>query len=160
MKTEKVSSPDKEITNSIINVEIPEIILTPFACATIINEILKGLLYQKNQIPYPYSWLRNIVNKKRNNDNPNVKDEPVNFKLVNHFRVVSKAYDTLECVMKGIIREFSESLEIIREVIIVFGTTPECPKEIFKINTMPVIKGHNERNHMVQLNKHQQKILR
>lgn len=159
MENEEVLKYSKD-SQSVINVEIPEVILTPIACATLVNEILKGLLYQKSQIPYPYSWLKNVVSKKRDQENTTDKVEPTNFKLINHFRVVSTAYDTLECLMKAIMREFSETTEVIKEVIIVFGTTTECPKEIFMINTDSMVKGHIERNHMGQLNKYQHKILR
>lgn len=159
MKTDEFNSNKK--SECIINVAIPEVVLTPFACATLVNEFIKGLLYQKNQIPYPYNWLKNIISKKRDKKNTiDEKGEPPNFKVINHFRVVSNAYDTLECLMNAIMREFSETMGMIKEVIIVFGTIPECPKEIFVINTVPVVKGHNERNHMVQLNKYQQQILR
>lgn len=160
MKTGNGSQTSKEEPASVINVEITEVVLTPFICASLINEILKGLLYQKNQIPYPYNWLKNIVNKKRGQGHNGDETVPKNFKLVNHFRIVSNAYDTLESLMKGIVTEFSDSVDVIQEVVIVFGTTPECPKEVFTIKTFPVMKGHSEKNHVAQLNKYQSKILR
>lgn len=160
MLSERMLNSKKNETCYALNVEISDIVLTPFTCASLVNEILKGLLYKKSQIPYPYNWLKNIVNKKRDQVNIGEKTGPTNFKLENHFRVVSNAYDTLENLMKAITKEFSESVELIKEVVIIFGTTPECPKEIFSINTVPVMKGHNEKNHIVQLNRYQQKILR
>lgn len=161
MKTEKVSDSKKELPCRDIDIEISNVILTPFTCASLVNEILKGLLHQKNQIPYSYNWLKSIVTKKRQQENNDEKTGPTNFKLVNHFRIVSNAFDTLESLMKAIIKEFSDSLdETIRKVVIVFGTTPECPKEIFTINTTSVMLGHHERNHKEQLIKYQQKILR
>lgn len=40
-----------------IDVKISEMTLIPLACASLVNEILKELLYQKCQIPYPYSCI-------------------------------------------------------------------------------------------------------
>lgn len=160
MISEKVIKSKKKETCFAINVEISDVVFTPFTCASLVNEIIKGLLYKKSQIPYPYNWLKSIINKKRDQTDDGEKAGPTNFKLENHFRIVSNAYDTLESLMKAIIKEFSESLEMIKEVVVVFGTTPECPKEVFSINTIPVMKGHNEKNHIVQLNRYQQKILR
>lgn len=160
MKTEKVSGVKKELPCPVIDIEITNVVLTPFTCASLVNEILKGLLHQKNQIPYSYNWLKSIVTKKRAQDSNGEKTGPANFKLVNHFRIVSNAYDTLESLMKAIIKEFSESLETIRKVVIVFGTTPECPKEVISINTTSIMQGHHERNHKEQLVKYQQRILR
>lgn len=160
MKTSRVSQNVKE-TDYVIDVEVSDLILTPLTCATLVNEILKGLLYQKSQIPYPYNWLKNIVNKKRDKDHTSIeKTGQTNLKLISHFRVVSAAYDILEKLMKGILKELSEPNETLIEVIIVFGTTPECPKEVVTINAFPIIKGHNERNHLAKLNRYQQKILR
>lgn len=160
MKTGKVSDAKKEVHCPVMDIEISNVVLTPFTCASLVNEILKGLLHQKNQIPYSYNWLKSIVTKKREQDSNGEKTGPANFKLVNHYRIVSSAYDTLESLMKAIIKEFSESLETIRKVVIVFGTTPECPKEVFSINTTSVMQGHYERNHKEQLVKYQQRILR
>lgn len=140
-----------------IDLKISEITLTPLACASLINEILKGLLYQKCQIPYPYSWMKNMVDKKRKAHSS--ENKTINFTAANHFRIVSKAYDTLESVMKGILKEFSYK-DNIKEVIVLFGTTPQCPKEVVTIKILPSDTEHNERNHMTELDKYQQKILR
>lgn len=157
METKKELESGNEDSRFVVNVEISDIVLTPLICASLVNEILKGLIYQKSQIPYPYNWLKNIVDKKRKREDNHNTEGSRNFKLVNHFRIVSNVYDTLENVMTAIVKEFSESLETIKEVIIVFGTTPECPKEVFTINFISIMKGHHERNHQI---KYQQKILR
>lgn len=160
MRPESSSHSIKDELRPVINIDISDVILTPVTVSKLVNEIFKHLLYQKNQIPYPYSWLKNIVNRKRGESERNEKSGPTNFKAANHFRVVSKGFDILESLMKGITNEFSESLEIISEIVIIFGTTPQCPKEVFKIKVMPTVKGHSERNHLSELNKYQQRILR
>lgn len=160
MKTKSSPQTENEESGSVINVECSDLVLTQFVCASLVNEIFKGLLYKKSQIPYPYNWLKNIIIKKREQSASSDETKSTNLTVVNHFRVVSNAYDTMESLMTGLIKEFSETVEKIIEVLIVFGTTPECPKEVFTINTLPVIQGHNERNHIAQLKKYQQKILR
>ncbi|XP_018571000.1 MAD2L1-binding protein [Anoplophora glabripennis] len=145
--------------DSLINVKISDV-FTPVTCALLINEILQGLLYQKSQIPYPYNWLKSVVDKKRGISTSEGTARKVNFNAANHFRVVSSAYDTLENIMKGIIKEFSERNDFIKEVVFVFGATPVCPKEIYSIKIPSLAKGHLERNHTNPVCKYRQKILR
>ncbi|KAJ8974316.1 hypothetical protein NQ317_010912 [Molorchus minor] len=142
----------------VIDVNISDVILTPLTCASIVNEILKGLLYQKSQIPYPYNFLKSLVDKKRKQTVE--ENKPINFTAVNHYRIVSSAYDTIEKVTNEIIKEFSENSSHIKEVIVVFGTTPQCPKEVFTINISCLANDHLEINHVNQLVKFRQKILR
>lgn len=144
---------------ALINVKVSDI-LTPVTCAFVINEILQGLLYQKSQIPYPYSWLKSVVDKKRVNSTSEETSRKINFNAANHFRVVSKAYDTLENIMKGIIKMFNETSDWIKEVVFIFGATPLCPKEIYTIKISSLAKGHIEGNHSNHLCKCRQKILR
>ncbi|KAJ8945750.1 hypothetical protein NQ318_012072 [Aromia moschata] len=134
---------------SVINVKVSEVVLTPLCCASLVNEILKGVLYQKSQIPYPYNWLKTLVENKRKQADTEEPKKPINFTAVNHFRVVSSTYDTLECVMNGIMKEFRENGSSIKEVIFVFGTTPQCPKEVFTINVSSVVSGHLEKKSYV-----------
>ncbi|KAL1501631.1 hypothetical protein ABEB36_006927 [Hypothenemus hampei] len=137
-----------------------ELILTPFASASLVNEILKGLLYQKSQIPYPYSWLKEAIEKRRkklSESDANVSKK-LNFTHENHYRTVSKACDFLEVLMKGIAKEFSEN--IIKEIVVMLGTSPNCPKEVVTIQIPHIDQEHIERNHISELNKHLQKVLR
>nr|XP_023022274.1 uncharacterized protein LOC111510587 [Leptinotarsa decemlineata] len=144
----------------VIDVNVSNLIMTPLTCASLVNEMLKGLLYQKSQIPYPYSWMKAVLERKRQRNENESSDRPINHSAANHFRIVSKAYEILESVMQGVIKEFRESVLPIDEVVIVFGTTPQCPKEIFTINVSSLAKGHFERNHLNELNKAHPKILR
>ncbi|XP_030766926.1 uncharacterized protein LOC115890743 [Sitophilus oryzae] len=141
-----------------VNVNISELTLTPYITASLINEIIKGLIYQKCQIPFPYSWLKTVVEKKRKCIEGNIKKR-VNITYENHFRMVSTAYDTINLIMKGITKELSASDNVL-EIIIIFGSTPHCPKEIFTLNVPSVVKEHNEKNHITELNKNLQKVLR
>ncbi|CAH0550109.1 unnamed protein product [Brassicogethes aeneus] len=158
MKTDLKTDKGIPKENMVINVDISEEILTPLACASLVNEILKGLLYQKSQIPYPYTWMKTVVNRKRNNIN-DAQSANRNFSIENHFKVVSTAFDALEEIMSGIRDEFSSSSDV-KEVIIVFGTNPLCPKEVFTIQVSDLAKGHIERNHVNKISQIQPKILR
>lgn len=136
-----------------------ELTLTPLAGASLVNEIIKGLLYQKCQIPFPYVWLKQIVEKRRKllNDNE-AGPKKVNIIHENHYRVVSTAYDQVNLIMRGIEKAFRDST--VKEVVIVFGSSPTCPKEVFTVALPDLATGHFERNHLGQLNKHLQKVLR
>lgn len=150
-------SPYKETE---IKVDICELLPTPFVVATLVNEILKGLLFQKCQIPYSYNWLEHVIEKKRKKASGQQTSKKFNITYENHFRMVSTVYDNINSVMKGILKEFCESTNIVLQVIIIFGSTPNYPKEVYILNLPTIVKGHNEKNHMPELNKHLQKILR
>lgn len=146
------------------NLHIPvvdELTLTPLAGASLVNEIIKGLLYQKCQIPYPYHWLKRVVEKRRQRLNhTEAPSRKVNFAHENHFRTVSKAYDHLDLVMRGIHKEFCDQNSEVQEVVVMFGPSPACIKEAFTIALPVTLKGHLEHNHTGQLNKNLQKVLR
>nr|CAH7720197.1 unnamed protein product [Callosobruchus chinensis] len=144
---------------TVINLKISELILTPLICASLVGEILKGLLYQKNQIPYPYSYMKNTIIKKRQKQEADAPKKD-NITVLNHYRIASSAYDTIENIIKAIKEEFSKNGDHIKEVIIIFGTVPQCPKEIFSISISDLAVGHIERNHIAYMDKYQQKILR
>lgn len=145
---------------SIIDISIPsDFVLTPLSCAFLINEILKDLLYQKAQIPYPYSWLKSVVNKKRKS-----KDETHHnthsFTVHKHFQTVSKTYDSLEKIMNNLNEMFSGVGNNIKEIVIVFGVTPLCPNEVLTIKVSSLAKGHVEKNHTLEMRNKQHKIIR
>ncbi|CAH1163472.1 unnamed protein product [Phaedon cochleariae] len=153
---------NSEITQNslIMKLDISDIVLTPLTCASLINEMLKGLQYQKSQIPYPYSWMKMMVDKKRKHSDNGGPYHGVNLSAANYFHVVSSAYDTLESVMLAITREFRECVNNIKEVTFLFGATPQCPKEIFTIYISCLTKSHVERNHAADLGRYQMRILR
>ncbi|CAH1994508.1 unnamed protein product [Acanthoscelides obtectus] len=148
-----------KVLPTVINLGISELILTPLICASLVGEIFKGLLYQKNQIPYPYGWMESMVIKKRKK--PEVdRSKRENMTVSNHYRTVSSAYDTIEEIVKAFKEEFLNNAEHIKEVVIIFGTMPQSPKEMFSISISDLAVGHIERNHIAYMNKYQQKILR
>nr|CAI5831157.1 unnamed protein product [Callosobruchus analis] len=144
---------------TVINLRISELILTPLICASLIGEILKGLLYQKNQIPYPYSYMKNIIIKKRLKHEAE-KPKKENITVLNHYRTVSSTYDTIEEIIKALKEQFSKCGDHIKEIVLIFGTVPQCPKEVFSISISDLAVGHIERNHIAYFDKYQQRILR
>ncbi|XP_017784013.1 PREDICTED: MAD2L1-binding protein [Nicrophorus vespilloides] len=139
----------KKQLQTTIPVCVEDVILTPLTCGCLINEILKCLLYQKAQIPYPYSWLQSAINKKRNS---------ASFTVQKHHQVASDVFNTLQKMMVNILKELETNLVL--EILIVFGALPFTPKEIYTIKIPKLAKGHNEANHQALIKKHQNKILR
>lgn len=146
--------------NTCINIKITDIILTPLTCAVLINEVIKYLVYQKSQIPYPYNWLQTVITRKRKKTESVSTQTSSNLSVERHYKIASLAYDTVEEMMNNIKAEFKNGSNIVREVLIVFGATPLTPKEVFRIN-MPILHHyHVEANHLKSIPKNQQKILR
>ncbi|XP_060518603.1 MAD2L1-binding protein-like [Cylas formicarius] len=138
-------------------VNVSDVVFTPFACAALIYEIVKGLLFQKNQIPYPYERLKDMVEKRRKKQNGITLR---NYAIETHYRNVSLVYDNLEKINNWIIRDFSKPNSVIKEVLVVFGDTPHCAREVFTISVCALDRGHIERNHLKELRKYLQRILR
>lgn len=146
-----------------IDLEVTDLTFTPFACASLINEIIKTLLYQKTQIPYPYNWLAAAVKKKRDKGNSSDMDDRsavINMKVQKNYELASDAYDTLELILTNLKKEFSDDKLRIFEVVLVFGPTPYTPKEVFSIRIPCLAKGHFETNHKEEIVRNQHKILR
>ncbi|XP_050296616.1 uncharacterized protein LOC126736344 [Anthonomus grandis grandis] len=148
-------------TSQELNIDVSnELILTPFTGASLVNEVLKWLLFQKCQIPYGFNRLKHVVEKRRKNLQEDTGPKKHNFKYENHFRTVSTAYDSLDLIMRGINKEFSAENNTIQEVMLVFGSSTVCPKEVFSIVIPSLAWGHMERNHINGINKHVQNILK
>uniref|UniRef100_A0AAR5Q975 HORMA domain-containing protein n=2 Tax=Dendroctonus ponderosae TaxID=77166 RepID=A0AAR5Q975_DENPD len=152
-----MSQPEKILPVTVTS----ELTLTPLGGALLVNEILKGLLYQKCQIPYSYTYMKQLVEKRRKKlCQQENEPQKVNLTVEKHYRVVSAAYDYMEMVMKGISVQFSDPSSHIKEVVIMFGTSPNFPTEVFTIEMPLVMTGHIECNHIRQLNNHLHKIMR
>ncbi|KAF5273130.1 hypothetical protein FQA39_LY07620 [Lamprigera yunnana] len=141
-----------------IDVNVSGVILTPLMCSTIINEIIKCLLYEKSQIPYPYNWLKSMVNRKRGRENVEIKS--TNYLVERHYRTVSVAYDSLEIVMNNINAEFKTDGSNINRVLILFGSTLYSATEMYTIEVLNLITGHLEENHVQSNSRNQHKVLR
>lgn len=71
--------------------------LTPISCGHIVVELVKFVAYQRQQIPYTYPWLKQVVNKKKLSDDQDVKES---FQSERHFRVASTALENLDFILK------------------------------------------------------------
>ncbi|KAF5293265.1 hypothetical protein FQR65_LT11005 [Abscondita terminalis] len=141
-----------------IKVHVTELILTPLACSTIINEVIKYLLYQKSQIPYPYSWLKSVVNKKRTEKNMQTKFS--NFQVERHYNVVSTAFNSLENLMSSINLLFKNDGNNINRVLIIFGSSVYTAKEVYTFKISNLASDHLEENHSYNNAKNQHKVIR
>lgn len=158
MKTEQFINCGQKLNqnaSSEINVKIKDLVLTPLTCASIVNETIRTLVYNKSQIPYPYNYLTLIVQRKRKEDPKTFK----NFTAERHFQVASSAADVIEDLTKNIKEEFRKGGAAVREVLILFGATPYTVKETFTIRVTNVAKGHAEDTHKVANRKNQHKVM-
>lgn len=73
--------------------------LTSISCGHIVVELVKFIAYQRQQIPYTYSWLKQVINKKKLSD---VSDEHVkqSFQSERQFRIASTALENLDFILK------------------------------------------------------------
>lgn len=143
-----------------IDVNISNLILTPLTCATLVNKVIKCLIYEKSQIPYPYEWLKTIVNKKRKAlENVDNDSDNTNYQAERHFRTVSNAYDTTENMLKQIHNQFKTG-SVIEEIVLLFGGSEMSPKEAYRIRIPRLDTNHLEANHVSTTNKLSHTILR
>lgn len=142
--------------SSEFRIRVKDVVLTSHMCATIVNETLKCLVYNKSQIPYPHNWLTLTVQRKREGD-PDLFE---NFKAERHFQVASSAVDIIENLMKSIKEEFSRCGGDVREVVVMFGATPYMVKEAYTIRFTNIAKGHLEENHKLSNRKNQHKVMK
>lgn len=157
---------DKQ-TRSQLNINLTGTLLTPVACSSLINELLKTLVFQKSQIPYPYNWLKSVIDRKRKKDDDNKEENGNNnngvhkcsqITMEKQFRLASSTYDNLEDIMCHIRKEI-ENCEV-QEVVLLFGPTPFTPKQVFSIKLPAIARGHLEVNHHQRNNRNQHNVLR
>lgn len=137
-----------------INVKVSDLPLTPFTCAVLVNEIIKYLIYEKCQIPYTYYYLKSLIKEAKN-----ISETVTNITTAKHYQNIVAAYDTLENIMLNISSEFKSSENVIKRVLIIFGATPYCAKQVYSIKIPLISHDHVESNHAQAVLKHQHKIL-
>ncbi|RZC34417.1 ribosome-releasing factor 2, mitochondrial, partial [Asbolus verrucosus] len=111
------------------------------------------------QIPYPYAWMKNIVTKKRRSLEEASANKQTNFTLHKYYQTVSSTYDALENIMTNMVNHFTHFSDNLKEVVFVFGVTPVCPFEVYTIRISTVARGHLEKNHVMENNRKQLKVL-
>ncbi|XP_068618986.1 uncharacterized protein [Battus philenor] len=101
--------------------------LTTISCGHIVVELLKFVAYQRLQIPYTYQWLKQVVSKKKSN-----QDKKDTFQSERHFLTASTALDNLDFLIKSLLKEI-DGPSIPEEVCIAFGGTPVTCKEVYRL---------------------------
>lgn len=143
-----------------INLLIDGLVLTPGACSSLLNELIKSLLYEKSQIPYTYTWFKNIVCKKRKSLENGSGTTGNEYTAKKYYNVISKAYDALEEIMENLSKELKNKSNHIEEVLIIFGVTPLNPKQTISIKLVNIMHDHIDVNHVQSNFRKQQNILR
>lgn len=141
-----------------LNVDLKGTLLTPIACSSLINELIKTLIFQKSQIPFPFNWLKSVVERKRKGVQCDNNTKPSKMAIERYYRLASSTFDNLEEIMCHIRQEIETSE--VQEVMIIFGTTPFSPKQVFCVKMPEIVRGHLEVIHQQANNKNQHNILR
>lgn len=150
---------NKEETKLNIDVNVTNLVLTPITCSTLVSKVIKCLIYEKSQIPYPYEWLQTIVNKKRKLDSETESENSKNYQAERHFRTVSSVYDNTESILKEIKQQFKSGTPI-EEILLLFGGSEMSPKEVYRIRIPYLAKGHLEENHYTMTKKYSHTVIR
>lgn len=148
-----------QANNFNIHVDLSNLTLTPFTCATLLSRIIKYLIFEKSQIPYPYEQLKTIINKKRNVENDEEDEKQRNIQAERHYRTVSGAYDKIELLLKQIRNHFNEGNKV-EEILLLFGGSELNPKQVYRIRIPNLAFGHYEPNHIREIEKRTTNILR
>lgn len=146
----------KPTADTIISSTISEYTFSPLTCASLINEIMLNLLFQKSQIPYPYTRLKDAVN---NRTGEGVKDKHF-LVLRSHFNTASEANRALEEIMESIKNLFMRFGNNMKKIVVVLGSTPYLAKEVFTIDISNIEDFHNEKSHFQENKKKLRKTLR
>ncbi|KOB64991.1 MAD2L1-binding protein [Operophtera brumata] len=102
--------------------------LTSISCGHIVVELIKFVVYQRQQIPYTYPWLKQVINKKKLCEDQDVKES---FQSEIHYRVASTALENLDFILKSLLQEINSS-SLPSEVCIALGGTPVTCKEVYR----------------------------
>lgn len=91
--------------------------LTSISCGHIVVELVKFIAYQRQQIPYAYPWLKQVVNKKKSKDDDD-NDYKESFQSERHFHVASTALENLDFILKVPIAYFHYLHPYLRQLLI------------------------------------------
>lgn len=143
-----------------INIDCPitNLIITPLTCSSFIMELIKLLVYEKLQIPYPYSWLKSTVNRRKKSEQLNNEN---NIKIGNIDRCYKSALtalDFLDNLSTQLHKEFKNCT--VCEILLCFGVNIATPTETYSIVLPNMLNGHTDTNHLSEMNKTVHKIMR
>ncbi|EEB13889.1 conserved hypothetical protein [Pediculus humanus corporis] len=117
--------------SNILDIELEEV-LTLDSCLTIISELIKFILYRKQQLPYTFDRLKYLITRKNSNTN----------------QIAENGLDTLELLFEKTRSELENSKkEHIKEVALVFGSTPMMPKQVYIIHLPQLCLNHSANFH-------------
>ncbi|KAK6639587.1 hypothetical protein RUM43_007860 [Polyplax serrata] len=131
-------------------------ILTIESCTTLVAELIKFILYRKQQLPYTFDRLKYLITKKNSKEmQENASSVPSS--VERQFKIAENGLETLELLFEKTREELADSKKgCISEVALLFGSTPMTPKQVYIIHLPKLCldhsaKNHPERKHLVHL---------
>lgn len=128
-------------------------IMTPQSFSSLIQTLIKYLVYEKQLIPYPYDRLKLYVQKykelnfEQENSCCNQKNK-YRLESEKYYKKVSDAIESLETVFQCIENEFLSHVENhIESVVILIGSSVLNPLTVFNINVPELSYSHCEKQH-------------
>lgn len=116
---------------TVVNVDISDV-MSPQTCGLILIEIIKYLVHQKQQIPFTYDRLKDMVSKKREIGEESENSRPESLASKKYFRVASTSVDIMESIFTKILNEIESCLPP-EEVCLILGATPVSSREVYRI---------------------------
>lgn len=141
-----------------INCKLNNLIITPLTCSAFIMEFIKLVIYEKLQIPYPYSWLKTRILKRQTSEIDDTKQR--NMMVERQYNIAATAFQFVEDLSRQLHKEFKTKDSLVEEIVISFGATANNPKEAYCIKLPERTEGHTEANHISDINKTVNQMLR
>ncbi|XP_054263811.1 MAD2L1-binding protein-like isoform X3 [Macrosteles quadrilineatus] len=133
-------------------------LITPKSCSMFVAELIKFIVFSKQQIPYPYERLKMFVTKRieqqkilelSNTQKDFGTSHGITFLMEKHYKKVEEAYRILDSTFKCIEHELMKSTDCsIDEIVLLFGATPLSPRDVYRIKIPPLTFGHCESQHV------------
>ncbi|XP_055384829.1 uncharacterized protein LOC129614309 [Condylostylus longicornis] len=132
-----------------LDLNVPkETMLTSSTIAQLVIQILKLLLFQRNQIPLVYTTLKLFISRWGNQESYLSEEliEIENFEFHRYRLNILKTFHGIEEYF-NIIKQTFHSNKIIKSVRILLGPTAFTPKEVYTINIPTVFYDHYDETH-------------
>uniref|UniRef100_A0A182JRA4 Uncharacterized protein n=1 Tax=Anopheles christyi TaxID=43041 RepID=A0A182JRA4_9DIPT len=138
-----------------IDLEIP--FITRGCASRIIRTIVELLLYNRTQIPFPYTTFRAMVKKLEPAETTDDTHSMADIRIKKQREKAHHVVKCVEMVFDTIAKILSDDLPI-DELMIIFGKTIYTAKEAFVVTLPAVEKNHFGENHQRSLEKVLRKI--
>lgn len=146
MNLRKMNSDGFGDDGSVIETEFKDV-LTGSSCTTLIAELIKYILYHKQQLPYTFDRLKYVITK-CNSDESSVSSLKKGSNVERLFRAAEEGLTTLEMLFEKTKLELSDCKSgRVSEIALILGSSPMTPKQVYRIYLPDVYLGHSPSNH-------------